>query len=191
MKMRSAKFLAAIDAYNNDRLEVATQLIRECADSGDPVACLTLARWSRDGEAIPHIDGEVARWSSELRKLADAGDAEAQWELGQSYRFGDLMPMDVEEANRWLWRAATSGNADAQHHLAWYLEHGEYGISVDREMAEGWYKRAFDSGHEETVYLFAIRLLHSGKTGEAIQLLERAAQGGLKQAAEVLVSLRE
>lgn len=186
---RSKQFLAAMDAYNADRPELALGLMEECARQGDPVACYMTALWYRKGEGTrPDVD-RSAVWSARLEELAQLGDLEAQWEVGQHYRFGDLLPLNITRANHWLERAAEGGYGEAQHHLAWYFQTGQYGYPLDLEAAETWYSRAFEQGHPETLYLFAIRRFHDGQpTDEALRLLRESAEKGFKQAAEILRS---
>jgi uncharacterized protein len=120
-------------------------------------------------------------------QLAELGNAADHWNLGQNYRFGNLVRKDINRANRWLEKAADEGSGDAQHHLAWYLQTGQYDYPVDREASEKWYQRAFEQGHPETLYTFALREFRDGKiTERAIALLREAAAKGFKQAEHVL-----
>ena len=131
----------------------------------------------------------TAKWIGCLEELAAQGNTEAQWELGQNHRFGNVVPLDVELANFWLERAAEGGWAEAQHHLGWYFETGQYNYPVDPESAETWYRRAFEQEHPETLYLYAIRAFRDGRpTEEAIRLLGKAAGKGFIDAEEVLKS---
>ena len=58
---------------------------------------------------------------------------------------------------------------------------------MDLDLAAHWYQCAFSQGNPETLYLFALKAFHDGKpTAAAIELLERAAKTGFKQAADVL-----
>jgi len=184
---RSAQFLEAFDAYDSGDTERALRLMICCAEQGDPVACFTVALWYRDGEGVRTDIGSSQKWMGRLESLAKEGNIEGQWELGQHYRFGDLFPKDISLANYWLERAAEGGWADAQHHLAWYLETGQYGFPIDPKAAEEWYRRAFEQGHPETIYVYAMRAFHDGQpTPQALALLRSAAKKGLKQASEVL-----
>jgi len=125
-------------------------------------------------------------WIAKLEQLAEQGHPLAQWEIGQHYRFGDLLPLDVKRANHWLERAAESDYAEAQH-LAWFYETGQNEYPLDIGTAEIWYQRAFAQQHPETVYLFAIRKFQDGQpTEEAIALLKKSAELGFKQASEIL-----
>jgi uncharacterized protein len=184
---RSDQFYKALDAYNDDRPELALRLMEECAAQGDPVACFTAAYWYKKGEGVPRDLEQSQRWLDRLEQLADAGDAEAQWEIGQHHRFGNLLPLNIERANYWLERAAEGSHGEAQHHLAWYYEFGQYDYPLDPAAAQKWYQRAFEQGNPETLYLYAVRLFKDGQpTEEAIALLKQAADKGFKQAEHVL-----
>jgi uncharacterized protein len=185
--MRSRLFMDAIDAYDSGELDVALRLMETCAEQGDPVACFMAALWHKDGDGVSMDLGRCEYWLERMEKLASQGNAEAQWELGQNYRFGNLFPLDIARANYLLENAAEGGSGEAQHHLAWYLESGQYGYPIDPELAEQWYQRAFNQGHPETLYLFALRAFQNGKPTEiAIELLKRAANKGFKQASDML-----
>ena len=61
--------------------------------------------------------GAVAIW----RPLADKGDADAAFNLGQAYRLGRGVPLDLAPAQGWLERAARKGHVDAQATLGLLL----------------------------------------------------------------------
>jgi TPR repeat protein len=191
MMERSVEFIAALQASDDGHHAEAARLMEQCALKGDPVACYFMALWYRDGEGVRASAAQSKHWMQEMERLAEADNAEAQWELGQSLRFGNLSPSDIGRANYWLERAATNGWGEAQHHLAWYLETGQYGYAVDRETGEMWYRCAFEQEHPETLYTFALREFEDGKlTEKAIALLTKAAKKGFKQAARVLKEYR-
>src|SRR5690348_2824469 len=100
-RLSSDKFHAAFKAYNDDRLDDAMRLMEECAREDDPVACFTMAIWHRETES-PEALRRSACWLKRLEQLAEEGNARAQWELGQQFRFGNLLPYDVDRANYWL-----------------------------------------------------------------------------------------
>src|ERR687897_366581 len=52
----------------------------------------------------------VAEW----RPLADQGDADAQFNLGQAYKLGRGVPMDLRLAQGWYEKAAGQGHGQAQ-----------------------------------------------------------------------------
>lgn len=187
---RSAQFLEAMAAYDSDNESLALRLMEQCAEAGDPVACYTTALWYKNGEGAPADSMRCTYWLQRLEQLAEDGNLIAQYELSGMHRWGDLLPLNVELANHWLERAAEGGYGEAQHHLAWYYEFGEYDYPLDNAAAESWYQRAFEQGHPETLYLFAIRQFKDGKPTEpALELLRKAAEKGFKQAEHVLRSV--
>jgi TPR repeat protein len=184
---RSSRFHEAIDLYNKGEANAALEMIEACAQEDDPVACYMAALWWRDRNCGDTSLERSAYWLDRLSQLANQGNPEAQWEIGQQYRFGDLVPVDFAAANRWLERAAEGGNGEAQHHLAWYLETGQYGYQIDTAAATDWYRRALEAGNPETLYLFACKAFRNGQpTDEARALLKRAADSGLRVAEELL-----
>ena len=54
--------------------------------------------------------GAVAIW----RPLADKGDPDAAFNLGQAYRFGRGVPLNLADAQEWFERAASKGHVDAE-----------------------------------------------------------------------------
>jgi uncharacterized protein len=189
MTDQSHKFQSAMAAYNADQCERALQLMEECGSEGNPTACYLVALWYRNGEGAPKDAQRSRQWIDRLLRIANEGDIIAQWNVGQSYRFGDLLPLDIKRANEWLERAAENGSGDAQHHLAWYYEHGLYEYPNDPAQAAKWYQRAFDQEHPETLYLYATKLFRDGRpTEEAVSLLKKAAAKGFKQAEYLLQS---
>jgi len=185
---RSRLFLEAMEANNRDDNVTALRLMKAAAEQGDPVACFVAAFWHSGREEGFPADRERCKfWLGKLEDLAEADNGEAQWELGQHLRFGNLFSQSTELANHWLERAAKNGYGEAQHHLAWYLETGQYGYPIDPDASESWYSRAFEQDHPETLYLFAVRQFIDGRpTEEAVRLLRKAADKGFKQAGQVL-----
>jgi TPR repeat protein len=150
-------------ASNANQAGRALQLMEKCAEEGDPAACYMTALWYREGEGAPVNEQRSAHWIARLVELAEQGNLKAQWEVEQSYRFGNLLPYDIERANAWMERAASGGCGKEQHQLGWSYEHGQNGYPVDLAKATMWYQRAFEQEHPETLYLFAIRQFVDGK----------------------------
>ena len=183
----SRKFIAALEAYDAGDMPRALKLMRESAVDGYARACYFMALWARDAEFGPNDDATSSYWFNRLERLAEDGDPAAQWELGQSLRFGDLGMVDLAAANKWLERSASNGWPDAQHHLAAYLEAGQFGFTRDIAAAEGWYKRALEQNYPETLYTFAMREVRGGvPSTRALELLRQAADLGFKPADEAL-----
>src|SRR5215208_5196484 len=59
----------------------------------------------------------VAIW----RPLAEKGDADAAFNLGQAYRLGRGVPINLAAAQTWFERAAATGHIDAQTTLGLLL----------------------------------------------------------------------
>src|SRR5438876_6741663 len=61
--------------------------------------------------------GAVAIW----RPLAEKGDPEAAFNLGQAYRLGRGVPVNLGAAQTWYERSAAKGNIDAETNLGLLL----------------------------------------------------------------------
>ncbi|HZU50580.1 MAG TPA: sporulation protein, partial [Sphingomicrobium sp.] len=59
----------------------------------------------------------VAIW----RPLAEHGDADAAFNLGQAYRLGRGVPLDLAMAENWFEKAANAGHLDAETTLGLLL----------------------------------------------------------------------
>src|SRR5438270_63136 len=84
----------------------------------------------------------IAIW----RPLAQAGDADAQFNLGQAYRLGRGVPLDLSVAKIWFERAARSGQVKASPPpLAATVASGGWRIQLgafsQRASAEALYQR--------------------------------------------------
>src|SRR5690349_8556388 len=53
--------------------------------------------------------GAIKIW----QPLAEKGDADAAFNLGQAYRLGKGVPLDLAQAQGWLEKAARKGHVDA------------------------------------------------------------------------------
>lgn len=176
---RSTQFLKAMAAYDSDDESLALRLMEECAGADEPVACFMMALWCAGKEGMPVGQERSARWLARFEELAEDDNLEAQWDLGQNHRFANFVPQNNERANYWLERCAKGGYAEAQHHLAWYYETGQYDYPVNRAAADRWYQKAFEQQHPETLYLFALRQFKDGQpTPAALELLRKAADKG-------------
>lgn len=128
--------------------------------------------------------GAVAIW----RPLALRGDADAQFNLGQAYRLGRGVPLDLAQAKAWFQRAANTGHLDAQATLGLLL-------FQNGEKAEGikWLKQAADQ-NEPRAQLVLGTALYNGDGVTQDRLLgyayvSRAASQGLAPAQDTLSQL--
>lgn len=126
----------------------------------------------------------VAIW----RPLAEKGDADASFNLGQAYRLGRGVPINLAAAKVWFERAASKGHIDAQATLGLMLfENG------DRPGGLKWLKIAADRGEPRALLVYGTALFN----GDAVKrdrvlgyaLVSRAAAQGLAPAQETLTQL--
>src|SRR5213595_432263 len=126
----------------------------------------------------------VAIW----RPLAEGGDADAQFNLGQAYRLGRGVPLDLGAAKLWFERAARSGHLDAQTTLGLLtFQNG------DRAMGLKWLKAAADQGEPRAMLVYGTALFNGDGVPQdrllAYAYVSRAAAQGLDVAKETLTQL--
>jgi TPR repeat protein len=126
----------------------------------------------------------VAIW----RPLAEAGDADAQFNLGQAYRLGRGVPLDLAAAKIWFQRAAAKGHVDAETTLGLL-------VFQNGERAEGlkWLKQAADEGEPRALLVYGTALYNGdGVPQDRIRgyaYVSRAATQGLAPAQDTLAQL--
>ena len=130
--------------------------------------------------------GAVAIW----RPLAEAGDADAQFNIGQAYRLGRGVPLDLAAAKIWFERAARSGHLDAQTTLGLLIfQNG------DRAGGLKWLKQAADQGEPRALLVYGTALYNGdGVTQDRIlgyAYVSRSAGQGLEPAQETLAQLNQ
>ena len=128
--------------------------------------------------------GAVAIW----RPLADQGDADAAFNLGQAYRLGKGVPLDLAKAQDMFERAARKGHVDAQTTLGLLLfQNG------NRVAALRWLKGAADVGEPRAMLVYGTALYNGdGVTQDpvtAYALISRAAAQGLPPAQATLADM--
>jgi cell division septation protein DedD len=119
----------------------------------------------------------IAQW----RPLADAGDADAQYNLGQAYKLGRGVPLDLRAAQGWYEKAARQGHAQAQAILGLILfQNGQ------RAAAVPWLRKGADSGDPRAQYVLGTAMFNGDIVAKdwprAYALMLRAAAQGLPQA---------
>src|SRR5215218_616034 len=65
--------------------------------------------------------GDYANAVAIWRPMAEAGDADAQFNLGQAYRLGRGLKINLSQSQIWFERAASQGHVDAQTTLGLLL----------------------------------------------------------------------
>lgn len=149
--------------------------------------------------ASPAVAGTregVAKWQAgdypaavaEWRAPAAAGDADAQFNLGQAYKLGRGVPVDLGEAAVWYRKAAAQGHRTAEANLGLVLfQQG------DREAALPYLQRAAEAGEGRAQYVLGIAHFNGDVVPRdwvrAYALMVRAAAAGVPQAAAGLTEM--
>jgi hypothetical protein len=126
----------------------------------------------------------VAIW----RPLAQRGDADAQFNLGQAYRLGRGVPINLGMAQSWFQKAAASGHLDAQTTLGLLLfQNG------DQAQGLKWLKQAAEQGEPRALLVYGTALYNGdGVTQDRLlgyAYVSRAASQGLAPAKDTLDQL--
>ena len=130
------------------------------------------------------FEGAVASW----RPLASKGDADAAFNLGQAYRLGKGVPLNLAQAQSWYEVAARKGHVDAATSLGILLfQNG------NRTGAMRWLKQAGDKGEPRAALLYGTAL-YNGDGIKADPVLayayvSRAAATGLAPARATLADM--
>lgn len=126
----------------------------------------------------------VAIW----RPLAQKGDADAEFNLGQAYRLGRGVPIDLGAAKMWFEKAADAGHLDAESTLGLLLfQNG------DHEAGLKWLRRAAEQGEPRALLVYGTALYNGdGVTQDRLlgyAYVSRAADQGLAPAKDTLAQL--
>lgn len=128
--------------------------------------------------------GAVAIW----RPLAEAGDADAAFNLGQAYRLGKGVIIDLAQAQNWLERSARKGHVDAQTTLGLLLfQNG------NRVAAMRWLNLAAEAGEARALLMVGTALYNGDGIAvdqvKAYAYVSRAAAQGLEPARATLADM--
>jgi len=128
--------------------------------------------------------GEYRKAVEEWRPAAIAGDADAQFNLGQAYKLGRGVPVDMAMAESWYRKAALQGQIEAEANYGLILfQNGK------REEALPWLNKAVARG-EPRAQLVLGTMLYNGDGvmrdwPRAYALIVRSAASGSPRASEV------
>ena len=136
--------------------------------------------WSRGD-----YPGAIAVW----RPLAAKGDGDALFNLGQAYRLGRGVPIDLAQATDFYKKAAEGGHVDAQTQLGILLFQNGNQLSGLR-----WLRAASDKGEPRAELLYGTALFNGDglvrrDPEAAYALVARAAQQGLAPAKTTLAEM--
>lgn len=132
--------------------------------------------------------GDYAGAMRHWRPAAEKGDADAQYNLGQVYKLGRGVPVDLAEAEKWYRLAALQGHDLAEANYGMVLfENGK------REAAVPWLERSVARGEPRAQYLLGVMLFNGDGVAKnwvrAYALMLRAAGGGLEPATRTLAQM--
>lgn len=126
----------------------------------------------------------VAIW----RPLAEKGDADAAFNLGQAYRLGRGVDLNLGAAQTWFERAAGSGHLDAQTTLGLLLFQNGNRVAGLR-----WLKAASEKGEPRAMLVYGTALFNGDGAPQDPVLgyayVSRAAAQGLPAAKDTLAQL--
>ncbi|QNQ10901.1 SPOR domain-containing protein [Sphingomonas alpina] len=128
--------------------------------------------------------GEYKRAVDEWRPAAIAGDADAQFNLGQAYKLGRGVPVDIAMAESWYRKAALQGHPQGETNYGLILFQGG-----KRAEALPWLEKSVARG-EPRAQLVLGTMLYNGDGvprdwPRAYALMVRSAASGLPQASTV------
>ena len=122
------------------------------------------------------------------RPLAEKGDADAAFNLGQAYRLGRGVTLDLASAQSWFERAAGKGHIDAQTTLGLLLFQNGNRIAGLR-----WLKGASEKGDPRALLVYGTALFNGDGVSQdpilGYAYVSRAAAQGLSAAKETLAQL--
>src|SRR3546814_50110 len=154
------------------------------------VACLAC---TAPGRAMADVKAGVDAWEQgkydaavkQWRPAAAAGDADAQFNLGQAYKLGRGVPMDIKAATEWFRKAAAQGHIRAEDNYALLLfREGK------RAEAMPLIEKSAARGEPRAQYILGTALFNGENIGKdwkrAYATMTRANNAGLPQAAKSL-----
>jgi uncharacterized protein len=128
--------------------------------------------------------GAVKIW----RPLAEKGDADAAFNLGQAYRLGKGVLLDLAQAQSWLEKAARKGHVDAAATLGLLLFQNGNRVSGMR-----WLKGAAEAGEPRALLMVGTAMYNGDEVPRdpvtAYAYVSRAAAQGLAPAKATLADM--
>jgi cell division septation protein DedD len=132
--------------------------------------------------------GDAAAAVGIWRPLAERGDADAAFNLGQAYRLGKGVPLDLAQAQSWLERAARKGHVDAAATLGLLLFQNGNRVSGMR-----WLKGAAQAGEPRALLMVGTAMYNGDEIPRdpvtAYAYVSRAAAQGLAPAKATLADM--
>ncbi len=146
--------------------------------------------------AFADVKAGVDAWSrgdfqtalKEWRPLAVAGDADAQFNLGQAYKLGRGVPIDLNQAEGWYRKAALQGHVQAEDNYGLVMfQNGK------RQEALPWIDKSANRGDPRAQYILGTALFNGDMMAKdwvkAYALMTRASASGLAPASSSLAQM--
>lgn len=132
--------------------------------------------------------GDWATAVREWQQPAAAGDADAQFNLGQAYKLGRGVKMDMAQAEHWYALAAQQGHAQAEDNYGLILfQNGK------RADAVKWLEKSSQRGEARSQFVLGTMLFNGDAVPKnwrrAYALMTRASSAGLPQASATLAQM--
>lgn len=132
--------------------------------------------------------GDAAAAVKIWQPLAEKGDADAAFNLGQAYRLGKGVPLDLAQAQGWLEKAARKGHVDAAATLGLLLFQNGNRVSGMR-----WLKAAAQAGEPRALLMVGTAMYNGDGVPQdpvtAYAYVSRAAAQGLAPAKATLADM--
>ncbi len=148
------------------------------------------------GLGVAETDAESAAAIAKLREAAALGHPPAQLQLGEFYKTGQGVDVDLGRARTWFRRAANGGNVLAMHRIGIMTARGEGG-PADAGEAIGWFELAANRGLVDSQYNLGAIFHPTGEgnpsgvqdAGKAYYWYSLAAANGDEQAKPLAASV--
>ncbi len=132
--------------------------------------------------------GDYATAVKEWRQPAINGDADAQFNLGQAYKLGRGVPVDLKAAEEWYRKASLQGHLQAEDNYALILfQNG------DRQKSLPYIQKSAGRGEPRAQYILATALFNGDMVKKdwprAYALMTRASAAGLGAASASLAEM--
>lgn len=132
--------------------------------------------------------GDYRKAIEEWRGPAIKGDADAQFNMGQAYKLGRGVPVDLAMAEEWYRKAAQQGHPQAADN---------YGLALfqngKRDQAVQWLEKSSTRGEPRAQYVLATMLFNGDIVKRdwvrAYALMTRSSAAGLDQASAKLAEM--
>lgn len=135
---RDMQFNSGIAAFESKHFTVATRMLGELAEDGNPDAQYRMAIMAQNGLGMVANEAQAFRY---MQAAAEAGLGLAQHGLGFMYMQGECVEQDAEKAIEWFGRAAEQGLQGAMTTLGMMYREGT-GVARDEDKAREWLRKA-------------------------------------------------